>query len=312
MSRTIRFIPENGALVEVTIRTFQSRFLLRPNPVLNQIIGGVLGRAQRRLGVRCHGVVFLSNHAHLLLSVDDANQLARFMEYVDSNLAREVARLLDWPHRIWARRYQAIVVSGEEAAQVERFRYLLSHGCKEGLVAWLRDWPGVHSVRALLDGEPIRGLWFDRTKEYAARNRGEDFDRLEYATEETFELTPLPCWAHLSPEAYRERVAALVEEIEREAAAALARSGRQPLGVAGILRQNPQTRPNWTKKSPAPAFHAATKAIRKGLWEMYAAFVGAFREAAEKWRAGDRTAKFPVGSFPPGLPFVTAAAAGSA
>jgi hypothetical protein len=63
---------------------------------------------------------------------------------------------------------------------------------------------------------------------------------------------------------------------------------------------------------PAPAFHAATKAVRKTLWEMYAAFLAAFREAAEKWRAGDRTAKFPVGSFPPGLPFVTAeAAAGS-
>src|SRR6185436_1413882 len=310
--RHIRFIPDNGSLVEVTIRTFQSRFLLRPNPTLNQIIAGVLGRAQRRLGVLCHGVIFLSNHAHLLLTVNDADQLANFMEYINSNIAREVARLLDWPDRIWARRYQAIVVSGEEAAQVERFRYLLSHGCKEGLVAWLRDWPGIHSVRALLDGEPIRGLWFDRTQEYAARNRGEDFDRLKYATEETFELSPLPCWAHLSPEAYRERVAALVAEIEQEAAAALARTGRQPLGVAGILRQNPQTRPNWTKKSPAPAFHAATKAIRKTLWEMYAAFLAAFREAAEKWRVGDRTAKFPMGSFPPGLPFVTAeAAAGS-
>ena len=80
--------------------------------------------------------------------------------------------------------------------------------------------------------------------------------------------------------------------------------------MAGILRQNPQTRPNWTKKSPAPAFHAATKAVRKSLWEMYAAFPAAFREAAETWRAGDRTAKFPVGSFPPGLPFVTAEAAG--
>ena len=32
----------------------------------------------------------------------------------------------------------------------------------------------------------------------------------------------------------------------------------------------------------------------------------AFREAAEKLRAGDREAAFPVGSFPPGLPFVTA------
>ena len=224
MSRPIRFIPQNGSLVEVTVRTFQSRFLLRPSLVLNQVIGGVLGRAQRRLGVLCHGVVFASNHFHLLLTVDDANQLSRFMEYVDSNLAREVARLLDWPNRVWSRRYQAILVSGEEAAQVERFRYLLSHGCKEGLVARLRDWPGVHSVRALLDGEPIRGLWFDRTKEYAARNRGEDFDRLKYATEETFELTPLPCWAHLSPEAYRERVAALVEEIEREAETAEKRS----------------------------------------------------------------------------------------
>jgi hypothetical protein len=271
--RHIRFIPEPGSLVEVTVRTFQSRFLLRPSPALNQIIAGVLGRAQRRYGIVCHCVVFLSNHFHLLLSVDDANQLSRFMEYVDSNLAREVARLLDWPHRVWARRYQAILVSNEEAAQVERFRYLLAHGVKEGLVAYLRDWPGIHSVRALLDGETIRGLWFDRTQEYAARNRGEDFDRLKYATEETFELSPLPCWAHLSPEAYRERVAELVVEIEQEAAAALAPTGRQPLGVAGILRQNPQTRPNWTKKSPAPAFHAATKAVRK---RMYAAFRAAF------------------------------------
>jgi hypothetical protein len=47
---------------------------------------------------------------------------------------------LDWPHRVWSRRYQAILVSGEEAAQIERFRYLLSHGCKEGLVARSRDW----------------------------------------------------------------------------------------------------------------------------------------------------------------------------
>jgi hypothetical protein len=42
---------------------------------------------------------------------------------------------------------------------------------------------------------PVDSLGFDRTQEYAARNRGEEFSRLKYATEETFELTPLPCWA---------------------------------------------------------------------------------------------------------------------
>jgi hypothetical protein len=42
------------------------------------------------------------------------------------------------------------------------------------------------------------------------------------------------------------------------------------------------------------------------FWEAYSAFVLAFREAADKLKAGDRTARFPLGSFPPGLPFVTA------
>ncbi len=120
MGRRVRFIPSEGSLVEVTVRTIQSRFLLRPSSSLNEVIGGVLGRAQRLHPVRCHAAVFLSNHYHLLLSVDDANQLARFMEYVGSNLAREVKRLVDWPEHVWGRRYQAILVSEEESAWTRR------------------------------------------------------------------------------------------------------------------------------------------------------------------------------------------------
>jgi hypothetical protein len=101
-----------------------------------------------------------------------------------------------------------------------------------------------------------------------------------------------------------------VEEIESEAAAELAKAGREPLGVDAVLRQDPETRPIRSKKSPAPLFHAATKAVRKAFWETYALFVAAFREASERLRSGDRTARFPVGSFPPGLPFVTEAATG--
>jgi hypothetical protein len=68
---------------------------------------------------------------------------------------------------------------------------------------------------------------------------------------------------------------------------------------------DPHTCPNQTKKSPAPLYHAATKAAREAFWESYSAFVAAFREAAEKLKAGDRTARFPLGSFLPGLPFVS-------
>jgi len=48
MSRKLRFVPEGGALVEVTCRTIQGRLLLRPSQQLNDIILGVLGRAQAR------------------------------------------------------------------------------------------------------------------------------------------------------------------------------------------------------------------------------------------------------------------------
>ena len=44
--------------------------------------------------------------------------------------------------------------------------------------------------------------------------------------------------------------------------------------------------------------------VRRELWEAYRWFVAAFREAAERLRAGDRNALFPLGSFPPALPFV--------
>jgi hypothetical protein len=37
------------------------------------------------------------------------------------DLSREVDRLVNWPNGIWSRRYQAILVSGEEEAQAGRW-----------------------------------------------------------------------------------------------------------------------------------------------------------------------------------------------
>jgi hypothetical protein len=114
----------------------------------------------------------------------------------------------------------------------------------------------------------------------------------------------LPCWEHLSAEAYRARIAELIGQIEADAAAKREQTGIAPLGRERILRQHPHRRPNQTRKSPAPLFHAFTKRARRELYEAYAWFVAAFREAAEKLREGDRNARFPAGSFPPHLPFV--------
>jgi len=94
-----------------------------------------------------------------------------------------------------------------------------------------------------VEGKPLRGLWFDRTQEYAARRKGEDFDRLRFATVETLHLSPLPCWEHLSEEVWRHRALGIVQEIEEEAAARRSRTGSRPLGVSAVRDQHPTTVP---------------------------------------------------------------------
>jgi len=217
------------------------------------------------------------------------------MCYLNSNLAREVCRLADWGDKVWARRYRAIEVSDEPEAQRERMKHILAHGVKEFLVEKVRDWPGVHAARALLDDEPLEGLWFDRTQEYGARRRGEEPERNRFATPETVTLSPLPCWEHLSPEDQKEKVADLVREIEEEAAAQRAAMGKTVLGRAEILKQHPHQRPNRPKKSYAPLVHAASRKVRLALCEGYRVFVAAYREAADRLRAGERGVIFPVG-----------------
>jgi hypothetical protein len=184
---------------------------------------------------------------------------------------------------------------------MERFRYVLVHGIKEGLVEKVKDWPGVHCAQALLTGETVQGYWYDETQAYAARRRGEEFDRMRF---ETLTLSPLPCWKHLSEEKRRKLVANLIAEIEAEAAVRRQRTGNQVLGASAVRGQHPFDRPAKSKKSPAPLFHAASKAVHRELYEMYGWFVAAFRKASEKLRAGNRMVSFPAGSFPPALPFV--------
>ena len=304
MARKLRYLPEPRTLVFITCRTVQGRFLLRPGPALNDIVLGTLGRCQRNHDLTLCAVTALSSHFHLLAVVDDTRQIAGFMRDFKSKLAREVNRLTRWQGPVFARRYDMAVVTDEEGAQIERLAYILSHGVKEDLVEHARDWPGVQSVRALLDGEPLTGHWFERTREYAARNRRQPFECIRFATEETVLLSPIPCWAHLAPDRYRARVAALVESIEEAAALRRKQSNGAVLGVKGILAKDPLHRPGKLARSSAPLLHAFSKAARRTFYEGFSWFVSAFRTAAERLKAGDRDAPFPAGSFPPALPFV--------
>ena len=97
MSYPLRYVPEGGALVEITINTIQGRFLLRPDKRgrVNELVLGVVGRRQRLYSTSIVGIAVLSSHLHVLAVPDDAEKMSAFMRHVGKNISDEIGRLHD-------------------------------------------------------------------------------------------------------------------------------------------------------------------------------------------------------------------------
>ncbi len=67
MPRKLRFVPHARTLISITCRAVQGRYLFRPSPQLNDLVLGVLGRAQRRYKTTISAFAVLLSHFHLLL-----------------------------------------------------------------------------------------------------------------------------------------------------------------------------------------------------------------------------------------------------
>jgi hypothetical protein len=191
----------------------------------------------------------------------------------------------------------------DEEKLIERVRYLLAHGCKEGLVLRPGDWPGVNCVKTLCRGKKLFGTWYDRTKEYEAKRVGIRCRPGEFATSYKVPLSPLPCHAGLSLAKQRAFYRSLVSDIEDEARRKFVRGGRRILGVKGVLAQPPHRRPDKIKRSPKPICHCSDPERWKKYRDDYRWFVSLYRIASRKLRSGDLTVTFPEGCFPPSLSF---------
>lgn len=289
MGRRLRFFQAEQCYF-VTARCLQARLLLRPSPVANALLEGILARAARLHSVQLFGFVFASNHVHLLLRAPQGN-LAGFMQFLLGNVARKIGRTHNWSGRLWERRYAAAPVLDSEAL-VDKLGYILAHGAKEGLVRRCAEWPGVSSLGQLL-GKAVRSVhwfnWSQRARKGTDGRQGDNLVDPRFAEPEQLEVHPLPAWGHLSPPERVRRIRELVKAIERDAA----KAHPTPLGVAAVLAQPPDTRPLRPKRGPAPLCHTSDPSLRTAFRDLYVNFVQRVREAAARFRKGELTVRIP-------------------
>ena len=314
MPTPIRFIPDEAklwkdrqdhpiAIVEVTTRTVQGRFLLKPTENNTSLILGVLGRAQHLNGFALYGYAFLSNHYSLLLGVRSPEHLAAILCYINGNIARELGRAenSDWKERFWGRRSRCILVLTDDDLP-DRLRYLLANSTKEHLVKRPERWPGAHCARALCTGQEDSGAWVDRTELRRLRHVADKGRRLTQADATTYyqvRLSPLPCWAKLSAGEHRRLIRGMCKELSDEAAADREVSGDGVEGIKRILRYSPHHQPSSMSRSPAPYVHCRDHKLRWWFLRAYRRFVEAYREAHCSLVRGLSAFRFPEGGPPP-------------
>lgn len=265
----------------ITLRTLGGRHLLRPVPALTDGVLGVLGRALELFPVQLHAFVYLSNHAHLLLTIARAWLLAAFLRQLNKGTGDVARSVTGFAGPVWGRAHNATVL--DDGAAIEQLQYILANSVKEGLVEDPRDWPGPSAARALLDGAPLRGRWMSPTT----------------GIEDEYEipLTPLPCFAGLAPELQRARARELAAN-----AIALARQergGRPILGIPGVLAQDPFSVHRLKTRKRAPIAHSENPMLVLAHRDQRAAWIRDFRRASDSLRTTAPPSAFPSESFPP-------------
>ena len=299
-----------GSVYEITTRSIDRTLLLRPSKEVNQIILGVIGRAQEKTGVKIYALVFMSTHYHMLIGSAGADQTAKFVGMVNCNITRKLNALNDRTGSGWSRRFFSILIANDRASQERRLRYLLAHGVKERLVARAQDWPGASTLPWLVSGKPIRGVWTSFTDRYYARLRkGYVSKPGQFDTVYELQMSVLPCWRRLATPDWRTLVAEMVAEIEAEEAArcfeehGIALEDRV-LGVQAVLAAEPLGRLGRQKRSRAPSVHAVCRVVRKFSQEELRLLREAYAEASHRFRAKEWDVAFPEGTFRPGGGFV--------
>ncbi|MBN1770555.1 MAG: hypothetical protein JXB32_04780 [Deltaproteobacteria bacterium] len=286
MSQPRQIVP--GATLMVSRRTAERRFLLRPDAYVTQVFLYCLAYAATEFNILLHGLIVLDNHYHLLLT-DPDGELPLFMERFDGLLARALnAYWGRWESFFAPGSYSAVRLETPED-RLSKLVYVLVNPVAAGLTDHARRWTGATSVR-----------WgFGETRTFV-RPDGVFFGAAsKLPVDASLTLASLPGFEDRtekqSDALVRERVIARETELRAEHRA----EGKSYLGMAAVLRCDPEDRPRTRepRRRINPRIACKQTDVRVEAVARWTSFVRMYRAAWARWRDGDHAAVFPEGTW---------------
>jgi REP element-mobilizing transposase RayT len=272
-----------GRFYLVTRRCTQRQFLLRPDPATNNAFTYCLIEAAQRTNIEVLLPCAMSNHYHAVI-FDRLGRYPEFVEHFHKMFARCQNALRGRWENFWSSEQVCVVKLVGREDVLDKLVYTAANPVNDHLVDRIHHWPGVHGLRELLTGRPLRAV------------RPAHFFRRYGSMPTTVEMR-LTIPPELGPERevlddLQRRVAA----IEASMAAERQRTGRRVLGRRAVQQQSWLAYPTSVepRRNLRPRVAARSKWPRIEALLRNRAFLRAYAAARDAWRAG-----LPV-TFPPG------------
>ena len=263
----------------------QRMFLLRPGPKMNRMFKYCLAEAARRFGITIVATAAMPNHHHTVL-FDRYGRIIEFMAHFHKMLAKGGNALRRRWENFWSNEPPCLVRLVDRADVIAKIVYTLTNPVTAGLVAQVRQWPGVVGWRQFVDGTPLEVA---RPKAFFRRDGA-----MPATVTLAFEIPP-----ELGDAAeVRRTVVGLVEAVEARCASQRARTGARVMGRRAVRAQSPHARP----KRREPRRGLRPRVAARNVWrriealQRSRAFLEAYR-AARTAMLAKQPFVFPRGTY---------------
>lgn len=274
-----------GQTFDISSRTHGREFRFPPDHIIRELFLYIVAVAAARYQIDIYGLVLMANHYHIV-GRDREGRLPRFVQYVNSFVARAINARQGRDDGVWSRDGYSLVRPQSPEDLVERLVYGMANPVEAGVVARAEEYPGI----VLLPRDAGTRIEVNRPDWFFSPNGC-------MPAKATLEIAVPDGLGDL--EAYRQ----LVSERLGEVTAACRRERRElGLGTLGVRRatrlrvgDRPSTREAWFRLRPTIAAKQAE--VRAEAIQRLQSFREAYRIAYCAYRDGDTSVAFPTGTW---------------
>lgn len=266
----------------ITRRVTQRIYLLRPSPVVDNIVLYSIAVAARKYGMQLHSITVMSNHYHIVLT-DPFGLLPDFERWCNSIIARALNAHYGRWENFWSTEQSSHVQLVNAEDIVGKMVYAITNPVAAGLVSHGEKWPGIRMFSPGVRKISRPASFFDKAGE------------LPEVVELEIVAPPLGLSSHQAYRLIRESVA----DKEAEIRAAFKAEGRSFLGAARVLAQKPFESPTTVepRRELSPRVACRDKWHRIEILQRNKTFLAEYRGALSAWKRRIKDVLFPYGTF---------------